>query len=66
MPSTVPLETFVLTLLVPRGISDAEAAVILKHLRRKPFRRRLQNVITEGLRNLPVLAPITVSISPSP
>ena len=66
MPSTVPLETFVLTLHVPRAISDAEAAVILKHLRRKQFRRRLQNAIAEGLRNVPVLAPVTVSISPSP
>ena len=66
MPSTVPLETFVLTLHVPRAISDADAAVILKHLRRKQSRRRLQNAIVEALRDLPVLATVTVSISQSP
>ena len=50
MPSTVPLETFVLTLHVPRTISDADVAAMLKHLRGKQYWRRLQNMIAEFLR----------------
>ena len=63
MSSTVPLETFVLTLHVPRTISDADVAAILKQLRRKSFRRRLQNAIAEFLQASPAFAPVTVSIS---
>ena len=66
MSSTVPLETFVLTLHVPRTISDADVAAMLKHLRGKQYRRRLHNMIAEFLRASPVTAPITVSISLSP
>ena len=63
MSSTVPLETFVLTLHVPRAISDAEVASILKLLQRKSFRKRLQVVLTEFLRPTQAFAPVTVSIS---
>ena len=66
MPNTVPLETLVLTLHVPRTIPDADVAVILKQLRRKSFRRRLQNVIVEFLRASPAFATVAVSVSNSP
>ena len=66
MPPSVPLETFVLTLHVPRTISDADVSTLLKQLRRKTLWRRLHNAITQVLQTLPASAPITVSISPSP
>ena len=66
MSSTVPLETFVLTLHVPRAISDAEVAAMLKRMRREQFRRRLQNILAEFLQASPATAPITVSISLTP
>ena len=66
MPTTVPLETFVVTLHVPRTIADAEAAAILKSLRRKSFRKRLRIVLTESLKPMPAFAPVTVSVSNSP
>ena len=63
MSSTVPLETFTLTLHVPRTIFDADVASILKLLRRKSFRQRLQKVLAEFLRPIPAFAPVTVSIT---
>ena len=63
MSSTVPLETFVLTLHVPRTISDAEVASILQLLRRKSFRKQLQKALAEFLRPTPAFAPVTVSIT---
>ena len=66
MSSTVPLETFVLTLHVPRTISDAEAATFLKLLRRKSFAQRLEKAISEFLKTQPALESVTVSISVSP
>ena len=63
MSSTVPLETFVLTLHVPRTISDAAVASILKLLRRRSFRQRLQKILAEFLRPIPAFAPVTVSIT---
>ena len=66
MSSTVPLETFVLTLHVPRTISDADAATFLKLLRRKSFARRLEKAITELLKTMSALEAVTVSISVTP
>ena len=63
MSSTVPLETFVLTLHVPRTISDADVASILQLLRRKSFRQHLKKVLTEFLRPTPAFSIVTVSIS---
>jgi hypothetical protein len=60
------LETFVLTLHVPRTISDADVSAMLKHLRGKKLWRRLQNMIAEFLRASPATAPITVSITLTP
>ena len=65
MPPSVPLETFVLTLHVPRTISDADVSSILQLLRRKSFRARLRNALVEFLRKTPALAPVTVSVTPS-
>jgi hypothetical protein len=64
MPPTVPLETFVLTLHVPRTISDTAVTSILTLLRRKSFQKRLQEILTEFLRPMPAFAPVTVSITP--
>jgi hypothetical protein len=64
--STVPLETFVLTLHVPRTISDVDAATLLKLIRRKSFARRLEKTLVEVLKTHPALEAITVSISVSP
>ena len=66
MSSTVPLETFVLALHAPRTISDADAATLLKLLRRKSFTQRLENAIAEFLKTQPVLESVTVSISVNP
>ena len=65
MIATVPLETFVLTLHVPRTISDADVSSILQLLRRKSFRARLRKALAEFLRETPALAPVTVSVTPS-
>jgi hypothetical protein len=62
MPSTVPLETFELTLHVPRTISDAEVATILRLLRRKSFRQQLQKVLVEFLGEIRIMAPVSVTI----
>jgi hypothetical protein len=64
--STVPLETFVLTLHVPRMISDSDAATLLKLLRRKSFAQRLEKAINEFLKTQPALEAVTISISVSP
>ena len=66
MSSTVPLETFVLALHVLRTISDADAAAILKLLRRKSFAQRLEKAIAEFLKTQPALEAVTVSISVNP
>ena len=66
MPPSVPLETFVLTLHVPRTISDAAVASILRLLRGKSFRARLRNALAEFLRPTPAFAPVTVTVSITP
>ena len=66
MSSTVPLETFLLTLHAPRTISDTDAATLLKLFRRKSFAKILQTAIAEFLRTLPAWESVTVSISVSP
>jgi len=66
MPSTVPLETFVLTLHVPRANSDAAVASILQLLRRKSFRARLRNALAEFLRPTPAFFPVAVTVSITP
>ena len=66
MPTTVPLETFLLTLHAPRTISDAEVATLLKLFRRKSFAPRLEKAIAEFLRTLPASESVTVSITESP
>jgi len=66
MPPSVPLETFVLTLQVPRSISDAAVASILQLLRRKSFRTGLRNALAEFLRPTPAFFPVIVTVSITP
>jgi hypothetical protein len=62
MRSTVPLATYRLTLRVPRTLTDAQAAALLRNVRSRAFRRRLQYLLQPHLPQRPV--PVTAAIQP--
>jgi hypothetical protein len=63
MPKTVELDTFLVTLKVPRDLPNAAVARIRRRLGRPAFRARLHRAVEALLRRYTVLAPLTPSVS---
>ena len=63
MPKTVELDTFLVTLKVPRELPRAAVAKVRKALDRPQFRVRLRRSVAAFLKQLPDLRTVTVAIS---
>jgi uncharacterized protein YcgL (UPF0745 family) len=63
MPKTVDLDTFLVTLKVPRDLHSATVSKIRRVLNRPGFRVRLRRTVEVLLRRYPALDSATSSIS---
>ena len=63
MPKTVELDTFLVTLKVPRDLPEAAVSKIRRVLNRPSFQARLRRTIEAHLRRYPALRTVTLSLS---
>ena len=63
MPKIVELDTFLVTLKVPRDLSAATVSKIRRVLNRRGFQIRLRRTVDALLRRYPTLQNVTLSVS---
>jgi len=63
MPKTVDLDTFLVTLKVPRDLPAATVSKIRRVLNRPGFHVRLRRTVEVLLRRYPALDSVTLSVS---
>jgi hypothetical protein len=63
MPETVELDTFLVTLKVPRDLPEAAVAKIRRILDRPAFQSRLRRTVESLLGRYPALQTVTLSLS---
>ena len=63
MPKTVELDTFLVTLKVPRDLPESAVAKARRVLDRPAFQARLRRTVEALLRRYPALETVTLSLS---
>jgi hypothetical protein len=63
MPKTVELDTFLITLKVPRDLPEAAVSKIRRILDRPAFHARLRRTVGAHLRRYTALQTVTLSLS---
>jgi hypothetical protein len=63
MPKSISLDTFLVTLKVPRDLPAANGTKIRRTLNRTGFQTRLRQAVEAAVKQFPTLQLVTVSVS---